>query len=210
MNKTSIRPSPKVVAGWKARFLSERSMTVIFGMFCILSVVFALWALHRSGVSMKRVESMNHTLADLMVKRHEESQRQTPAIIAPEVKVPPAVEKSITDLKRKTEEMAKIQMDKKVNFDNIIKARQSEISKIANLENIQNHLRDTVSDIHRETASTRLDVEMIRHEITPAPIFSSTPAFSSIVRVEEIREENEEMVDEEELLRDLRLLEEST
>jgi len=189
-------------AGWKAKFLSERSMTVIFGMFCILSLVFSLWTLYRSGVSMKRIESMNHTLADLMVKRHEDSNRQPTPIktIIPEAKLPPSVEQSIYDLKRKTNEMTKAQLDRKADFERIIKAKQNEISQVSDMSSIQTKVKQTVAEISKETSEVKMDMESIRRDTFN---LTSPPSFPSAPKVEEV---SEDLIDEDELKRDLELL----
>lgn len=229
-SETTKREVHVSTPGWKAKFINERTVTVIFGMFCILSVVFALWALYRSGVSLKRVESMNHTLADLMVKRHEEVQKQSTPIISmvQDAGIPPDVEQSIKDLKRKTEEISKIQIDRKTGFDNMIRARQNEISKLSDLGEMQAQLRNAVSDIKQETSTTKLEMSALRQEMNAHSFIpetfshmpdspSLTPDISqfipshsafipSVSRQKEVIDE--EVFDQEELLRDLQYLEE--
>lgn len=203
--KSSIVVQNAVHAGWKAKFLNERSLTVIFGVFCIMSVVFALWALHRSGVSMKRIESMNHTLVDLMVERHEESRQTTPVkTFIPEMKLPAAVEHSINDLKRKTNDMTRAQMDKKVEFENVVRSRQNEISKVSDMSAVKAQLKETIADISKESFQVKMDMETVRQEMSFCT--GPQPTFSSVSKVEEIREDEEETIDEEDLKRDLELL----
>lgn len=193
-------------AGWKAKFLNERSLTVILGLFCILSIVFALWALHRSGVSMKRIESMNHTLVDLMVERHEESRQSTPVrTFIPEMKLPTVVEQSINDLKRKTDEMTRVQLDKKAEFENVIRTRQNEISQASDMSSVRSQLKNTIAEISKESSNVKLDLESIRQDmlLETAPQLSQ-PMFVSVTKTDEA--DDDEAIDEEELKRDLELL----
>jgi NurA-like 5'-3' nuclease len=153
---------------------------------------------------MKRIESMNHTLADLMVKRHEDSNRQPTPIksMIPEAKLPPSVEQSIYDLKRKTNEMTKAQLDRKADFESVIKAKQNEISQLTDMSTIQAKVKQTVAEISKETSEVKMDMDTIRRDTTH--LTSSLPPFTMTPKVEEVSEE--ELIDEDELKRDLELL----
>lgn len=217
ITKEDIQQGHPPSNSWKTKILGERSITIILGGISILAVVFAMWALYRSGVSMKRVESMNTTLADLMVKRHESSpislskpSPAEPVPIVPDVqtKLPDVVEKSIGELRKKTQDMTRNQMNRKVQFDSIISARQSEISKIADISSVQNHLQESILDMKREKAEAKMEIDsimnsMIQPTITPQPSFTTQSTFSSINKVQEMESEE---VDEDDLMRDLELL----
>jgi NurA-like 5'-3' nuclease len=153
---------------------------------------------------MKRIESMNHTLADLMVKRHEDSNRQPTPIksMIPEAKLPPSVEQSIYDLKRKTNEMTKAQLDRKADFESVIKAKQNEISQVSDMSAIQAKVKQTVAEISKETSEVKMDMDSIRRE-TSHLTSHHLPSFAPIPKVEEV---SEDLIDEDELKRDLELL----
>lgn len=206
--------NPPSNPGWKAKFLSERSLTVILGVFCILSVVFALWALHRSGVTMKRIDSMNHTLADLVVKRQEDSPRISIATVPKPgciEDIPISIQQSVQGLRVHTQELSKAQEERKKQFDQVIVSQQNEIETAANLGEIKTKLRETMSEIGLETSKAKHDIHIMKMEMrqtedfVPKDTFEKPPMYPS-QDMSKMYPEEECEIDQDELKRDLELL----
>lgn len=54
-------------SSWKRKLFNEKTYMLIGIIVSILALSFSIWSIHKNGVAMKRIESMNSSLADLII-----------------------------------------------------------------------------------------------------------------------------------------------
>lgn len=89
---------------WKRKLFNEKTYMLLGIIFSILALSFSMWSIHKNSVAMKRIESMNSSLADIIVDA-KKPQSQTIQVPKPQPETP--VEKLRKRLETKKEAVTK-------------------------------------------------------------------------------------------------------
>lgn len=197
------KPTKVDVKLWRQRLFNEKTFMFIGILTSLLALSFSLWSMHKSSVSLKRIESVHTTMADIIcekktatpppapketpgdrLKKRVEQKKIQPTK-KPESEQGQIIDKTLNELKRKTDEHKLIQEAQKREVAELIsRTRQDnlELQTMANDPKLHAGIR-SISDMKADNLLSLIECEdQDRDEVNGLPLDNMITSMESKIK----------------------------